>query len=167
MVVLATHFGSARGLTIDEAVLILTAFNLTNGISRLVSGYLSDIAGRKHTMSLAFLLAGLAYWAMPHVSGLPTWSLLAAAIGFAFGTLFAVTAPLVGDCFGMLHFGQIFGMIFTAFGFVSGILGPWLSGYLLDIFPGSFTLVFGYLGCLMVAAALMIWLTTAKAECRF
>ena len=167
MVVLATHFGTARGLTAAEAVLILTAFNLTNGISRLISGYLSDITGRKQTMAVAFLLAGLSYWAMPHVGGLPAWSLLAAAIGFAFGTLFAVTAPLVGDCFGMLHFGQIFGMIFTAFGFVSGILGPWLSGYLLDVFPGSFTLVFSYLGCLMVASALMIWLTTAKAECRF
>ena len=167
MVVLATHFGAAKGLTVAEAVLILMAFNLTNGASRLVSGYLSDITGRRPTMSLAFLLAGMAYWAMPLVGGWFAWSLMAAVIGFAFGTLFAVSAPLVGDCFGMLHFGQIFGLIFTAFGFVSGILGPWLSGYLLDIFPDGYTLVFGYLGGLMVAAALMIWLMTAKAECRF
>jgi OFA family oxalate/formate antiporter-like MFS transporter len=33
----------------------------------------------------------------------------------------------------MEHFGSIFGGIFTAFGFFSGALGPWLGGYLLDL----------------------------------
>jgi OFA family oxalate/formate antiporter-like MFS transporter len=51
----------------------------------------------------------------------------------AFGTLFSVSAPLVGDCFGMDHFGSIIGLIFTAYGFVAGIIGPWFTGRLLDI----------------------------------
>jgi OFA family oxalate/formate antiporter-like MFS transporter len=101
------------------------------------------------------------------VSGIIIWSVLAAVIGFAFGTLFAVSAPLVSDCFGMEHFGSIFGAVFTAFGFLSGALGPWLGGYLLDLTQGNFTLVFGYLGSLMISSSVMIWITTPYTECTF
>ncbi|MBW2410317.1 MAG: MFS transporter, partial [Deltaproteobacteria bacterium] len=46
MIPLSTSFGLSKGLSAGQAVLILTAFNLTNGLSRLASGYLSDIIGR-------------------------------------------------------------------------------------------------------------------------
>ena len=84
------------------------------------------------------------------------WEILAAVVGFAFGTLFAVTAPLAGDCFGMAHFGAIFGLIFTAYGFLSGPLGPWLSGYILDHTQDNYTLVFSYLGIMYLASAGLI-----------
>ena len=69
-------------------------------------------------MAFSFTVAAVAYLIMPHLDGIWLWAALAAAIGFAFGTLFAVTAPLAGDCFGMAHFGAIFGLIFTAYGFL-------------------------------------------------
>ena len=149
----------------DHAVFILTAFNLTNGSSRLVSGFLSDIIGRDKTMSLAFLLAGGAYFLFPYLEGLIAWAILATIVGFAFGTLFAVSAPLIGDCFGMDHFGVIFGLVFTAYGFVSGIIGPWLCGHLLDITGGNFTLVFSYLGSLTLVSAILVKLTAPPSEC--
>jgi len=136
-------------------------------LSRLISGFLSDVFGRRITMGLAFLIAGGAYMGFPHLSGIVIWSVLAAAIGFAFGTLFAVSAPLVVDCFGIDHFGSIFGLVFTAFGFVSGALGPWLCGYLLDVSPGNFSLVFIYLGSLMLISALMMKIVTPYSECTF
>jgi OFA family oxalate/formate antiporter-like MFS transporter len=167
MVTLSTSFGLTHGLSMSQAVLILMAFNITNGSSRLVSGFLSDVVGRKTVMITTFLLAGGAYYLFPHVSGIIIWSVLSAVIGFAFGTLFAVSAPLVSDCFGMEHFGLIFGAVFTAFGFLSGALGPWLGGYLLDLTQGNFTLVFGYLGSLMISSSVMIWITTPYTECTF
>ena len=153
MLVLATGFGMARGLSLTRAVFILTGFNLTNGGGRLVSGFFSDRLGRSRTMAVSFGAASLAYLIMPHWGGIWLWATLAAVIGFAFGTLFAVSAPLAGDCFGMAHFGAIFGLIFTAYGFVSGPLGPWLSGYILDLTRGNFTIVFTYLGLMYLAAA--------------
>jgi len=165
MVTLAVPFGLARGLNAGDAIIILVAFNLTNGFSRLASGYLSDLTGRKTIMSTTFLLGGCAYLLLPFLTGLVLWGLLAAVIGFAFGTLFAVSAPFVSDCFGMKHFGAIFGLIFTAYGFLAGILGPWLGGYLLDLSQGNFTPVFFYLGSLMLVSALMIWLTASHTEC--
>jgi len=167
MVTLAVPFGTARGLPLTRAIILLISFNLTNGISRLVSGFLSDLMGRKIVMCVSFLAAGGAYFLLPFSADIITWSILAAMVGFAFGTLFSVSAPYVSDCFGMAHFGSILGVVFTAFGFASGLLGPWLGGYLLDRYPGNFLLVFFYLGSLMIIAAVMIWVTTPHTECSF
>jgi OFA family oxalate/formate antiporter-like MFS transporter len=167
MVTLSTLFGSSRGLGLEDAVLILTSFNLTNGLSRLVSGHLSDRFGRKVTMGLAFLAAGCAYFLLPHLEGLPAWAVLAATVGFAFGTLFAVSAPLVSDCFGMRHFGAIFGLVFTAYGFVAGALGPWLSGRLLDMTQGNFKPVFLYLGLFCLLSAMLISLAKPPGRTAF
>lgn len=66
--------------------------------------------------------------------------------------------PLATDCFGLEHFGAIFGVVFTAYGFLSGALGPWLGGHLLDATGGDFALVFGYLGLFFMASAGLIFL---------
>ena len=166
MLVLATGFGLARGLNLADAVVLLTAFNVTNGCGRLISGYFSDRIGRSRTMAMSFAGAGFAYLIMPHLAGLWLWATLAAVIGFAFGTLFAVSGPLAGDCFGMKHFGAIFGLIFTAYGFVSGPLGPWLSGHILDVTRGNYILVFSYLGLMYIGAAGLILLIQPWRGCR-
>lgn len=156
MVTLSTLFGLKMGLAMEQAVLILAAFGLMNGLSRIISGYLSDRIGRKTVMSVAFAVGGCAYILMPHVSGLFLWCLMAACIAFAFGTLFSVSAPMASDCFGMKHFGVIFGLIFTAYGFFAGPLGPWLGGRILDMTQGNFVMVFSYLGIFYLLAAVLI-----------
>ena len=166
MLVLATGFGLARGLSLTQAVILLSGFNLTNGGGRLVSGFFSDRWGRSRTMAFSFMGAAIAYLIMPHLEGIWLWTALAAVIGFAFGSLFAVTAPLAGDCFGMAHFGAIFGLIFTAYGFLSGPLGPWLSGYILDLTQGNYTLVFSYLGLMYLASTGLILLVRPWRECQ-
>ena len=167
MVTLSVGFGISRGLSPAAAVLILTFFNITNGLSRLVSGYLSDVAGRKQIMGTSFLLAGLSFFLFPHLSYSALWWSLAAVIGFSFGTLHSVTAPLVSDCFGLQHFGSIFGMIFTAFGFFSGLIGPWLGGWILELSGGNYIPVFYYLGGLLMVSTVLIWVVSPKAECTF
>lgn len=155
MVSLSVDFGVFRGFGFGSAVVILTAFNVTNGLSRLVMGYFSDRIDRTRTMGATFLVAGLAYFLLPHVEGLTAIALLAACIGTGFGTLFSVSAPLAVDCFGIGHFGAIYGLIFTAYGFVAGALGPLLGGVLVDT-AGGYGLVFGYLGVLCVVCAVLV-----------
>lgn len=157
MVTLSTGYGMARGYSLESAIFMLTAFNLASGGSRLISGYLSDKIGRNVTMSLSFGFAALAYFCLPMINSLPMLTLPAILIGFAFGTLFAVSAPLVTDCFGMINFGAVFGLVFTAYGFVAGPLGATLSGYLLDRMDGNYNVVFGYLGCFCAISAALIW----------
>jgi len=156
MVFLAVPFGISRGLPSASAVLLLTAFNLTNGGSRLIMGYFSDRFSRTAGMSMTFLAAGSAYLLLPHVQAQTATVLAAAVIGFAFGTLFAVSAPLAVDCFGLTHFGAIFGLVFTAYGFLAGLLGPSLSGYLLEATGADFRIVFSYLGLFCLIASFLV-----------
>jgi len=57
----------------------------------------------------------------------------------------------------MTHFGTIFGLVFTAYGFLAGALGPWLSGYILDVSGGRFGSVFLYLGGFFLLSSILIW----------
>jgi OFA family oxalate/formate antiporter-like MFS transporter len=156
MVTLSTAFGLSREFAMESAVAILTVFNITNGLSRIVTGYFSDILGRNSTMSATFFAAGCAYFVLPHVNGLMVSAILAAVAGIAFGTLFAVSAPLISDCFGLKHFGAIFGLAATGYGFVSGVIGPSLAGYILDVTEGNFVIVFTYLGFFCVLSGFFI-----------
>lgn len=157
MVTLSVNFGISRGFSLQEAVFFLSAFNITNGLSRLIAGIISDIVGRNKTMSVTFFAAGVAYLILPFTHGFLMISLLVAIIGISFGTLFSVSVPLVTDCFGQKHFGAIFGLIFTAYGFFSGILGPSLSGYIIDLTGGNFVPAFVYLGLFCLLSSLLIY----------
>jgi OFA family oxalate/formate antiporter-like MFS transporter len=156
MVTLSTNFGLSLGLDLERAVVILAVFNLGSSGSRLIMGWLSDVIERTVAMSWAFIAAAAAYFALPWLDGLWGPALLAGVVGFAFGTLFAVSAPLVVDCFGPLNFGEIFGLLFTSYGLLSGFLGPSLGGWLLDMTGGNFVLVFSYLGAMALAAGALV-----------
>jgi len=109
MTILSTEYGLFRGFSLESAILLLTSFNLTNGASRLISGYFSDKIGPKlhHEHGLPCCRP----WPIstfPWADSFAACAFLAAVIGFSFGTLFSVSAPLVADCFGIEHFGAIF-----------------------------------------------------------
>lgn len=162
MVSLAVGFGVSKGYAFGSAVVVLTAFSVTNGLSRILTGYFSDRINRTRTMGATFLVAGAAYFALPHTGSLWGIAVLVALVGFGFGTLFSVSAPLAVDCFGIGHFGVVYGLIFTAYGFVAGVLGPLLGGVLVDT-AGGYRLVFAYLGALCVASALLIQFVRPRA----
>jgi OFA family oxalate/formate antiporter-like MFS transporter len=156
MITLSVAFGLNKWSSMEYAILLLTTFNLTSGISRILAGLLSDVVGRNLTLSLTFFAAGCAYFGLPHMNSLGGAAVLVAIIGFSFGTMFSVSGPLVSDCFGLQHFGAIFGLVFTAYGFLAGILGPSLSGYLLDSTAGNFPAVFAYLGVFCIVSGLLV-----------
>ncbi len=136
-----------------SGVIVITAFNLTNGIGRIVAGTLSDFIGRNATGCVAFLLGALGYVAIPFCNNLVLVAVLAAFVGFAFGTLFAISAPLVSDLFGLKHYSTIFSLVFVAYGFVSGVVGPALVGQLLKMTGENFKIVFPLLAVFCLAGA--------------
>ncbi|MEK3937437.1 MFS transporter [Sporosarcina sp. FSL W7-1349] len=162
MISLAVVFGMNKGFDATLAILVLTAFNLTNGFGRIIAGILSDYMPRNLLMSLTFILSGLAYIALPQVNSIIVICILVSIIGFAFGTLFACSAPLATECFGLQNFGLIFGYLFTGYGFVAGILGPSISGLLVDNTSNNFMIVFGYLSILSLLAAVMIYFVNPR-----
>ncbi|MFH2091915.1 MAG: MFS transporter [Pseudomonadota bacterium] len=142
LIVLASSFGQHLGYGITQYVVILTSFNILNGLGRLACGRLADRYSKPHIMTGIFLMAAFAYACMPFAHNLYMVSFLAGFVGLAFGGLFTVSAPLVTDVFGLENFGRIFGLVFTAYGFLAGFLGPWLSGIILDATNSNYRIVF-------------------------
>lgn len=142
MIVLSSAFGAHLGYGITQSVYILTSFNVLNGLGRLACGRLSDQYSKQTILRTIFLMAAGAYFLMPWFSHLYGISFLACFVGIAFGGLFTVSAPLVTEVFGLENFGMVFGLVFTAYGFFAGFLGPWLSGIILDMTDSNFKIVF-------------------------
>jgi OFA family oxalate/formate antiporter-like MFS transporter len=161
MVTLSTSYAVSLG---PLGITVLTAFNLTNGVSRIIAGALSDIIGPQKTGAMAFAIAALGYFALPHSNSLTVIAIFAAMVGFGFGTLFAITPPLASGIFGLKYFGMIFGLIFTAYGFIAGIAGPALAGFVLDFTGGSYLAVFTYLAVFCLLAAVLIMMAKPATD---
>ena len=149
------------------SVVVITAFNLTNGIGRIVAGSLSDFIGRNATGCVAFVMGAVGYVLLPFCHNPALVAVLAAFVGFAFGTLFAISAPLVSDLFGLKHYSTIFSLVFVAYGFISAIVGPALVGLLLELTGENYTIVFPLLAVFCLLGALCIMLarhSKAKAD---
>ncbi len=157
LIVLASSFGTSLGYGITQYVYILTSFNVLNGIGRLVCGRLADKYSKQKILMTVFLMASLAYFLMPQFTNLYIISFLACFIGLAFGALFVISAPLVSEIFGLENFGKVFGLVFTAYGFFAGFLGPWLSGMILDISGSNFKIVFSLFGVFYLISSVLIF----------
>ena len=156
LIVLSAVFGRHLGYDVTRYVYILTSFNILNGIGRLVCGRLSDTFPKQKILAVIFLMAAAAYVGLAFSQTILAAGCLAAFIGLAFGGMFTVSAPLATEVFGLENFGKIFGLVFTAYGYVAGILGPWLSGIILDITDSGFPIVFGMFAVFYVTAAFLV-----------
>lgn len=130
----------------QKGVLLHTLFNLSNGVFRIFIGILTDKIGAKFTGAIGYACGALGYLIMPYSSNIILVGICTIGVGIGFGTIFTVTGPLASDIFGLKYFGMIYGLIFTAYGIVGGIVGPAVSGMILEKTNNNFTIVFTYLG---------------------
>jgi len=154
---LTTSIGGSLGLTPGLAATCLVAFSITNGVGRFAMGALSDKIGRIYTLFSAFLIGILGFFVLAFLSSanFPLIFTCALFAGLMFGTLFAVSASLIMDLFGTKHYGAIFGIIFTAYGFIASWAGPFIGGLLMDRSGGS-TWTCVLFGIYAVIAAMVI-----------
>ncbi len=164
LIVLASSFGKHLGYGIRQYVYILTAFNVLNGIGRIICGRLADMYSKQKIMAFIFSMAGFAYIAMPYSGNIYSASFLACFVGLAFGGLFTVSAPLVTEVFGLENFGRIFGLVFTAYGFLAGFLGPWMSGMILDATDSDFRIVFAIFAVFYFVSSFLIMKVSIVCE---
>ena len=156
MVMLSASLGQSLGYDVTQYVMILTGFSMLNGLGRIVFGMLSDRISKHKILIRVFLTAALAYLLMPFFHNLYVLTLLASVVGLAFGAMFTVSAPLVSECFGLENFGKVFGLVFTAYGFLAGFLGPWMSGVVLNMTHDNFSIVFTGFALFYLIAAILV-----------
>ena len=148
-----------------DSMLAASVFGLF-GIS-MVAGHfgapMSDWIGREKTAALGTILAVGGMLALISVKDTSQPSLLYVyALSFGFGaglftpTLFAGAA----DIFHGRHFGTISGLVLTGMG-VSGVIGPWLGGYLHDI-SGSYNIAFMISMVSIGLAGIILWVAAPR-----
>jgi len=136
-----------------------------NAGGRIVAGVLSDRIGRKMTLIIMLTFqAVLMFVAIPVMSASTAviLVLLAALIGFNYGTNLSLFPSLTKDLWGLKNFGANYGFLFTAWGvggFVMGRLSQMLKAW-----SGTFTSSFVTAGILLILGALLTLTLKGKSS---
>jgi len=105
---------------------------ILNAAGRIAWGRISDSIGRKKTLIIMFVVAGVAMLALNWLSKYPLYLLGVGAVGFSFGGFLALYPAVTADYFGTKNVGANYGWMFSAYG-AGGLFGPWLAPKLMAV----------------------------------
>jgi OFA family oxalate/formate antiporter-like MFS transporter len=134
----AREWGISRGAL--TAALALD--RISNGVSRVAWGWVSDHIGRELTMAIAFVLQAAC---LVSVLAVGRWSGTLFTVTliltfFTYGEVFSLFPSLVGDYFGAAHASSNYSFLYSAKG-VASIIGGGLAAVLFERF-GSWSAAF-------------------------
>ncbi len=119
------------GISTIEASTILSVVGVLNILSRLLTGRISDIVGRKAPgVACALLGVGAFIWLI-WSHNLWMFYLFAVVYGISWGGFGVVTMAVVGDTFGRRNLGTIMGALEVGFA-MGGAIGPAIGGFVFD-----------------------------------
>lgn len=137
----------SRGLARQSAIFALSGLAVTQFVGRLCSGWLLDLVNSPRISLIWFVLStlGVGLLAVAHQ---PQFALGATLlIGFAWGAEAEMNSFFVSRYFGLRHFTQINGTVYTSIA-IAGALGPLISA----LFQGW---QHSYSGLILCAAGMM------------
>ena len=149
-------FARSAGLGATVATISLVVSSCGNAGGRILSGWLSDAAGRVRTLQIMVLLSALA---MPALvlgrSNVWTFFPFVALVYWCYGTQLSVIATTMADFYGTKNLGLNYGVLFSAWG-ASGILGPAIAGRVFDRF-GDYRFAFYSASGFAIVALAALW----------
>lgn len=120
------------GLSPATAAMALGYMNLNFTVSMVILGFIGDHINRRMLMLLLFSLQTVAMgWLLLESSTLMLYGFII-IYGVALGGIVPCSIGLLADIFGRKSISSILGAATIALG-LSGLLGPWLAGYIFDI----------------------------------
>ena len=131
----------------------LSVDSLVNGLTRPLTGFISDRLGRENTMVLVFCVEGLAIWGLMKFGHSPQAFLIFAPLIFlGYGEIFSLFPAAAGDSFGVKYAATNNGLLYTAKG-TSSLLIPLAN--VLKASAGSWVPVLWIAGALPILAAFL------------
>jgi len=147
---LEERFGSR-----NEAAFTISVTAFGSIVARLAVGIFADAVDRRLLSAILFVVQATCVVLIVSTENVfATW-VLTLIFGFTIGNVYMMQTLLVGEIFGMVSFGSIFGLISLA-GQVGSSLGPILVGSMEDR-SGSYTVPFLITAGLTYAAAIVVW----------
>jgi OFA family oxalate/formate antiporter-like MFS transporter len=145
--------------TLPLLTLALSIDSLVNGLTRPLTGWISDHLGRENTMVLVFIVEGVAIWGLMHFGHYPAGFLIFAPLIFlGYGEIFSLFPAASGDTFGPKYAATNNGLLYTAKGTAS-LLIPLAN--VLKASAGSWVPVLWIAGALPIIAAFLAKLVLA------
>jgi sugar phosphate permease len=156
---LEDRFGSR-----NEAAFTISVTAFGSIIARLVVGIFADGIDRRLLTVVLFLVQGTCVLLIIHTDNIAATWILTLIFGFTIGNVYMMQSLIVGEIFGMVSFGAVFGLISLAGQAGSG-LGPIGVGFLHDQ-TDSYTVPFTVTAVLCYAAAVAILFARPEKERR-
>ena len=151
-----------RGLPLEQASYLLSAYGVGSAVGRLAAGALADRFGTATTMYVCLTVQALALGVL--VGGPPTWALTAVLVAFGMGAAGADNAivKIVPEVFGLAALATVMSVL--SLGWRSGAaLGPAGAGFLYDL-TRSYTVPFSAgLALLALSAVLCHFVVIRRA----
>jgi MFS family permease len=147
-------FALDLGIAPVRAALAVSMIGAGSLVGRLLSGAVSDRLGRQPTLGVALSLQALAFMGFWASSGAGLLYPSALLFGLATGGTSTLFPAIVGDFFGRLSVGAIFGFVW-AIAASAAAFGPLIAGYLYDL-TGSYAEAFALSAALNLVAACLV-----------
>jgi OFA family oxalate/formate antiporter-like MFS transporter len=148
-------FARNAGHSAAVAAFALTVGAFGSASGRVLSGWLSDYAGRLNTLRVMLLLSACA---MPLLflfrENLVFFYVLLAAVYYCYGTQLSVYASTSADFFGTKNVGFNYGLLLLAWG-VAAIFGPFLGGRVY-VATGEYRYAFFIAAAMSIAALITL-----------
>lgn len=113
----------------SDAALALSTTALGSIIARLIVGQFADRMDKRTLTAGLFVLQGTAVLLLLSTENVAATYLLTLTFGFTIGNIYMMQSLLVGEIFGIVSFGAIFGLVSMA-GQIGSGLGPLTVGWL-------------------------------------
>ena len=146
------------GLSAMDAALCVSLMTLFNMFGRLSFGVIYDKLKGRSSLILVLILNGISMLMLTVAHSFAYFVACIALVGFSFGGLLVVFAPMVKTIFGSKYYNRNYGLIFIGYG-IGAFVGPKISASFFDV-TGSY--VMGFIGSAILAAVAVLLVVVAK-----
>lgn len=146
------------GLSAMDAALCVSLMTLFNMFGRITFGFIYDKLKGWNSLLLVLVINGISMLMLTIADSYIYFILCIALVGFSFGGLLVVFAPMVKIIFGSKYYNRNYGLIFIGYG-IGAFVGLKISASFYDA-TGSY--VMGYFGSAILAALAIALILIAK-----
>lgn len=149
----APIFEEIGGMSAVAAGSMVGFLSIANGGGRLFWGWISDLATRKITLFVMFLVQAILFWIFPSLASTTLLGTAAFVIVLCYGGGFGIMPAFTADYFGSHNVGSIYGLMFIPWS-VAAAFGPLAFAYLRQV-TGDYGRALHIIATVMAASTLL------------